>query len=412
MALPISGLITAAMINDELGRAQTAPFSLNGAEERALAGIPSGAISFADFYGKSNLPDLGYLFGYRDPNYSETLPAQSTNIGDSFNHACMSEDGQYLLVADRTNKNIRLSVRSGNTWSVVQTITDAALGYGKVVVCDRTMTNICVGLYTGAVTSADELRFYTRSGNALTARTTIIQSPLTYQVGRSLAMDPDTGDVVSFANVAVVYYERSGTSWSQKQVLRTASIGLNNGAIRGDWIVTGHTSGPARIYLYNRAGSGSNFSLHSTLYTSANSSSRGPCAAISSDASVVAYTYTIGTGDVSTLKIQSRSGTTYTDQFTFTLPDNGPFNPEHMVMNESGNFLLIHHNSEIKEFKNEGGTWSQTKVYDTADVSPNSGVDGLAATSTCNYMMIGNYNGIVDGKQTIRRGGVTIFGNA
>lgn len=54
MALPSSGVITAAMINKELGRAENATFSLNDAAVRALAAKPSGAISFADFYGKSS----------------------------------------------------------------------------------------------------------------------------------------------------------------------------------------------------------------------------------------------------------------------------------------------------------------------------------------------------------------------
>lgn len=54
MALPNSGLLTAQMINVELGRAATAPFNLNGAAERALAGKPTGPISMSDFYGKSS----------------------------------------------------------------------------------------------------------------------------------------------------------------------------------------------------------------------------------------------------------------------------------------------------------------------------------------------------------------------
>lgn len=53
MTLQASGPISAADINVELGRASTAPFDINGAAERALAGVPSGAISFSDFYGKS-----------------------------------------------------------------------------------------------------------------------------------------------------------------------------------------------------------------------------------------------------------------------------------------------------------------------------------------------------------------------
>lgn len=53
MTLPSSGAMSSSMINVELGRAPTAVFQLTGAAERALAGIPSGAIGFHNFYGKS-----------------------------------------------------------------------------------------------------------------------------------------------------------------------------------------------------------------------------------------------------------------------------------------------------------------------------------------------------------------------
>lgn len=54
MTLPLSGMMTAAMINAELGRASNAPFSLNDPAVRALAEKPSGKIMFSDFYGKTN----------------------------------------------------------------------------------------------------------------------------------------------------------------------------------------------------------------------------------------------------------------------------------------------------------------------------------------------------------------------
>lgn len=54
MTLPSTGVITAAMINRELGRADNTPFSLNDPAVRALAGKPSGGISFADLRGKSS----------------------------------------------------------------------------------------------------------------------------------------------------------------------------------------------------------------------------------------------------------------------------------------------------------------------------------------------------------------------
>lgn len=53
MTLPASFPISKSQINVELGRAATDPFDIQGAEERELAGVPSGAISFSDFLGKS-----------------------------------------------------------------------------------------------------------------------------------------------------------------------------------------------------------------------------------------------------------------------------------------------------------------------------------------------------------------------
>ena len=53
MTLPSSGPISASDINTELGVGSTTTFSLNQASARDLAGVPSGTISYSDFYGKS-----------------------------------------------------------------------------------------------------------------------------------------------------------------------------------------------------------------------------------------------------------------------------------------------------------------------------------------------------------------------
>lgn len=55
MTLPTSGPIAFSDINIELGLAGTTSANINQASYRTLAGIPSGAISLASFYGKSNL---------------------------------------------------------------------------------------------------------------------------------------------------------------------------------------------------------------------------------------------------------------------------------------------------------------------------------------------------------------------
>lgn len=53
MALQSSGAISASNINTELSKNSTAQMSLNATDIRTLAGKPSGAISFSNFYGKS-----------------------------------------------------------------------------------------------------------------------------------------------------------------------------------------------------------------------------------------------------------------------------------------------------------------------------------------------------------------------
>lgn len=54
MTLPASGPITFSEVNVELGLSSTAQISLNDAAVRALFGVPSGAISMSDGYGKAN----------------------------------------------------------------------------------------------------------------------------------------------------------------------------------------------------------------------------------------------------------------------------------------------------------------------------------------------------------------------
>lgn len=59
--MTISANPTATEINIELGRAGTASFSIDGAEERALAEVPTGAITFADFIGKSAVTEAAVI---------------------------------------------------------------------------------------------------------------------------------------------------------------------------------------------------------------------------------------------------------------------------------------------------------------------------------------------------------------
>ena len=55
MALP-TGTISMSQVNVELGYAATTTISLNQADVRALAGVPSGTISMSNLQGKAVLP--------------------------------------------------------------------------------------------------------------------------------------------------------------------------------------------------------------------------------------------------------------------------------------------------------------------------------------------------------------------
>jgi uncharacterized delta-60 repeat protein len=93
MALPTAGALSASMINVELTRASTATFSMNGADERTLAGRPTGTISFNDFYGKS------FIF----PGQNDSTFAHVVSLNDSVDTISIQSDGKVVIGGFFTN---------------------------------------------------------------------------------------------------------------------------------------------------------------------------------------------------------------------------------------------------------------------------------------------------------------------
>lgn len=61
MTLQSSGAISLADVNVELLKASTTNISLNNADVRSLAGVPSGTISMSNLYGKTYLPTVTFV---------------------------------------------------------------------------------------------------------------------------------------------------------------------------------------------------------------------------------------------------------------------------------------------------------------------------------------------------------------
>lgn len=79
MTLPASGQISISQVSVELGRASNATTSLGESEVRTLAGVPSGAISMSNLWGKSNVaftPDGGTTAG-------SPIALEDVNIGSA-----------------------------------------------------------------------------------------------------------------------------------------------------------------------------------------------------------------------------------------------------------------------------------------------------------------------------------------
>jgi hypothetical protein len=101
MALQSSGPISANNINVELGRAGTAAFSINGAEERALAEVASGLIDFQDFYGKSASSGTTYSLDWMASSYfySDITVLEE----DFYNRILVNADGTMYWVKSYGN---------------------------------------------------------------------------------------------------------------------------------------------------------------------------------------------------------------------------------------------------------------------------------------------------------------------
>jgi hypothetical protein len=92
-SLSIGGVVTNRSINLELGRAQNAQSAMGESALRTLAGVPSGAISISNFYGKSNTATPSF-------DSAATFFLNKTGTGSQTTTLTFNTDGTISYVAD------------------------------------------------------------------------------------------------------------------------------------------------------------------------------------------------------------------------------------------------------------------------------------------------------------------------
>jgi hypothetical protein len=123
MTLPSSGQISMNDVNVELDRSGTTTISLNDADVRALAGVPSGQISLSNLYGKSNVGE----------NWSANLVAGFNGYG------VMTDNGTNWAVSTSTGY-VLYSTNNGVSWVTTNRPTTVGL-WGASRVSSTYLTN-------------------------------------------------------------------------------------------------------------------------------------------------------------------------------------------------------------------------------------------------------------------------------
>lgn len=134
MALPGSGTLSFSQVNSELGRAASQGIDLNDGAVRALAGAPSGAISFSQLRGKSSYTPMSI----QPQNvYDERqIQAGGSNYTGSWQAAVSVQGGaggySYAWSFNGASNGFTLSTNNSYTATVTHTVSR----FGTTAACD------------------------------------------------------------------------------------------------------------------------------------------------------------------------------------------------------------------------------------------------------------------------------------
>jgi hypothetical protein len=120
MTLPASGPISLNDVNVELTLSGTTTISLNQTNVRALAGVPSGAISMSNLYGKQYRVALNYTFTTNTANATLNLNSISGYLAGASDITITVNTGIYLYATSVLNSGLALTGgTAGDTLTIV-----------------------------------------------------------------------------------------------------------------------------------------------------------------------------------------------------------------------------------------------------------------------------------------------------
>ena len=254
MALPASGTISLSQVNVELALASTTAISMNQATVRTLFGVPSGAISMSNGYGKSSVPVF-------------TTPAlMNGSTGEARMYSvAVNSAGLFVAVGSKLSAPLYTPVyatsTNGSTWTTPALMNGSTAGASMYSV-----TVNSAGLFVAVGANSTNWPVYATSTNGSTWTTPALMNGSTYYASMTSVTVNSAGLFVAVginpSSRPVYATSTNGSTWTTPALMsgstdeaRMTSVTVNSAGL---FVAVGYKlSAPASAPVYATSTDGS-----------------------------------------------------------------------------------------------------------------------------------------------------------